>query len=145
MKVGVPKEIKQSEFRVGLTPASVRELVSAGHDVLVESAAGSGIGFEDADYESAGALIAACAEEVFAKSELVDPDRTSADLAFPTKYRSGRGPLCASLAPVPGPSSSNDPVDAETSIVMSRASELPEGATAATRRRLTAQERRKRT
>jgi alanine dehydrogenase len=71
MKVGVPKEIKASELRVGLTPASVRELVSAGHDVLVESAAGSGIGFEDPDYERAGARIAVCAEEVFASSELI--------------------------------------------------------------------------
>jgi len=71
MKVGVPKEIKIHEYRVGLVPAGVRELVDAGHQVLVETGAGAGIGFEDAHYQAAGAGIAQRAEDVFAASDLV--------------------------------------------------------------------------
>jgi alanine dehydrogenase len=71
MKIGVPKEIKIHEYRVGLVPAGVRELVDAGHQVLVQSGAGSGIGFEDSHYQSAGALIAQRAQDVFATSDLV--------------------------------------------------------------------------
>jgi alanine dehydrogenase len=71
MKIGVPKEIKVHEYRVGLVPAGVRELVEGGHQVLVQSGAGAGIGFEDADYRAAGAKIAAQAAEVFAASELI--------------------------------------------------------------------------
>ena len=57
MKVGVPKEIKNHEYRVGLVPASVRELTLRGHEVFVESSAGAGIGVEDSEYEAAGASI----------------------------------------------------------------------------------------
>jgi alanine dehydrogenase len=57
MRIGVPREIKVHEYRVGLTPAAVAELVTAGHQVIVERNAGSGIGFHDADYQSAGASI----------------------------------------------------------------------------------------
>ena len=71
MKIGVPKEIKIHEYRVGLVPAGVRELVDAGHQVLVQTGAGAGIGFEDSHYQAAGAKIAAKAEEVFANSDLV--------------------------------------------------------------------------
>jgi alanine dehydrogenase len=71
MKIGVPKEIKIHEYRVGLVPAGVRELVDAGHQVLVQSGAGAGIGLEDSHYKSAGAEIAARAEDVFANAELV--------------------------------------------------------------------------
>src|SRR5919106_6526787 len=71
MRIGVPKEIKTHEYRVGLTPASVRELVEHGHEVLVESDAGDAIGLGDAMYQSAGARIAAHAEEVFAGAELI--------------------------------------------------------------------------
>jgi alanine dehydrogenase len=71
MKIGVPKEIKIHEYRVGLVPAGVRELVDAGHQVLVQTGAGAGIGFEDAHYQAAGATIAQRAEDVFAASELV--------------------------------------------------------------------------
>jgi alanine dehydrogenase len=71
MQIGVPKEIKIHEYRVGLVPAGVLELVRAGHQVLVETGAGSGIGFEDAHYRAAGATIAADAAEVFAASALV--------------------------------------------------------------------------
>ncbi len=71
MRVGVPKEIKVHEYRVGLTPGSVRELVAQGHDVLVETGAGAAIGFSDAAYRAAGATIAATAAEVFATAALI--------------------------------------------------------------------------
>ena len=71
MKIGVPKEIKVHEYRVGLVPAGVRELVNAGHSVVVQTGAGSGIGFGDADYQAAGASIAATAADVFGGAELI--------------------------------------------------------------------------
>ena len=71
MKIGVPKEIKIHEYRVGLVPAGVLELVRAGHQVLVETGAGSGIGFEDAHYRAAGATIAAHAAEIFTAADLI--------------------------------------------------------------------------
>jgi alanine dehydrogenase len=71
MQVGVPKEIKPQEYRVGLTPGAAREYVAAGHTVLVEKTAGSGIGADDEAYRKAGARIASNAEEVFAKAEMV--------------------------------------------------------------------------
>ena len=71
MRVGVPKEIKSGEYRVGLTPGSVRELVHHGHDVIVETGAGAGIGFDDAAYATVGASVAPTAEDVFAAAELV--------------------------------------------------------------------------
>ena len=71
MLIGVPKEIKNHEYRVGLVPSSVRELVHNGHQVIVETNAGGGIGFTDSDYEAAGASIVTTAAEIFAKSEMV--------------------------------------------------------------------------
>jgi alanine dehydrogenase len=71
MLVGVPKEVKNNEYRVGLVPASVRELVHHGHRVVVETRAGEGIGFTDEDYRAAGAEIAPEAESVFAKADMI--------------------------------------------------------------------------
>ncbi len=71
MRIGVPKEIKNREYRVGLTPPSVAELVAAGHDVIVESGAGHGIDFSDRSYEKAGATIAADAAEVFKTADMI--------------------------------------------------------------------------
>ena len=71
MRVGVPKEIKVHEYRVGLTPASVAELVAAGHEVFVEARAGSGIDFADAAYEKVGAKILPTATDVFAQSDMI--------------------------------------------------------------------------
>jgi alanine dehydrogenase len=71
MKIGVPKEIKTLEFRVGMTPAGVHELVHDGHQVFVETGAGAGIGMSDADYQQAGATVLGSAEEVFAKGDLI--------------------------------------------------------------------------
>ena len=62
MLVGVPKEIKDNEYRVGLVPSTVRELVAHGHTVLVETGAGLGAGLADADYVAAGAEIVPTAE-----------------------------------------------------------------------------------
>ena len=64
MRVGVPKEIKVHEYRVGLVPASVAELTAAGHEVIVETKAGTGIDFSDQDYVDVGAIIAPSAAEV---------------------------------------------------------------------------------
>ena len=71
MRVGVPKEIKTHEYRVGLVPGSVRELVHRGHEVMVETAAGAGIGFPDAAYQAVGARVLPSAEAVFAEAELI--------------------------------------------------------------------------
>ena len=71
MKISVPKEIKNHEYRVGLVPHSVAELTGLGHDVFVETQAGAGIGFSDADYEAAGAKILANAKETFEIADLI--------------------------------------------------------------------------
>jgi alanine dehydrogenase len=71
MKVGVPREIKTHEYRVGLTPGAVREYVAAGHSVVVETNAGAGIGATDDSYRKAGAVILDSAREVFASSQMI--------------------------------------------------------------------------
>src|SRR5262245_3722534 len=71
MLIGVPKEIKVREYRVGLTPTSVRELTAHGHEVLVETGAGAGIGMDDETYTRAGARIATASPEIFAAADLI--------------------------------------------------------------------------
>lgn len=71
MKIGVPKEIKVHEYRVGLTPPSVAELVAAGHEVFVETGAGLGIDFDDSAYTGVGAKILGTAAEVFAAADMI--------------------------------------------------------------------------
>ena len=71
MLIGVPKEIKNHEYRVGFTPTSVREAVRNGHQVLVQNGAGLGIGSSDADYVAAGAKMVAEAPEIFAKADMI--------------------------------------------------------------------------
>lgn len=71
MLIGVPKEIKNNEYRVGLTPAGARELIAHGHQIFVEQGAGTAIGLNDADYARAGVTISASAEAVFARAELI--------------------------------------------------------------------------
>ncbi len=87
MHVGVPKEIKIHEYRVGLTPPSVAELTAAGHAVTVETGAGSGIDFTDADYVAAGASVVATAAEVFAAADMI------------VKVKEPQLPECAMLRP----------------------------------------------
>ena len=71
MLIGVPKEIKNHEYRVGLTPESVAELVQDGQSVIIETGAGEGIGAYDADYEAAGAQIQPTAADIFAKADMI--------------------------------------------------------------------------
>ncbi|TCD12326.1 alanine dehydrogenase [Oricola cellulosilytica] len=71
MRVGCPKEIKNHEYRVGLTPGSVREYVANGHTVIIETNAGAGIGADDAAYSAAGAKVVDSAKDVFAQSDMI--------------------------------------------------------------------------
>lgn len=71
MLIGVPKEIKNHEYRVGLTPASARQLVEHGHSVVIETNAGADIGFENEDYIAAGARIIDSAEKIFASADMI--------------------------------------------------------------------------
>src|SRR5687768_11978039 len=81
MRIGVPTEIKDNEYRVGMTPAGVRDLTSDGHEVLVQKGAGNGSGFSDDEYVAAGGTILPDADAVFAEAEMIvkvkepiDPD-----------------------------------------------------------------------
>ncbi|MBI3230549.1 MAG: alanine dehydrogenase [Burkholderiales bacterium] len=87
MLVGLPKEIKNHEYRVGLTPASVRELTSRGHQVLVENNAGAAIGLTDEQYVAAGATMVAQASEIFARADMI------------VKVKEPQLPECAMLRP----------------------------------------------
>ena len=69
MKIGVPKEIKNNENRVGLTPEAAASLVENGHSVFIESSSGSGIGFFDHDYKNVGCKILACARALYENSD----------------------------------------------------------------------------
>ena len=71
MIIGVPKEIKNHEYRIGLTPAGVKELVVNGHDVIVENNGGAAIGFENEQYITAGAKIIDTAAEIFATADMI--------------------------------------------------------------------------
>src|SRR5579864_8631596 len=71
MRIGVPKEIKPDEYRVGLTPGSVREVVHHGHAVVVEQGLGQGIGLTDDDYRRAGATIAADPAEIYGTADMI--------------------------------------------------------------------------
>ena len=71
MRIGVPKEVKTHEYRVGLIPSAARELVHHGHGVAIQSGAGAGIGYDDRDYQRAGATIVDSAEEIFAGCDMV--------------------------------------------------------------------------
>ncbi len=71
MKIGIPKEIKTHEYRVGMPPPGVRELTSRGHEVFVETNAGHGSGFDDQDYEAVGATIMGTASDVFSRAEMI--------------------------------------------------------------------------
>ncbi|KPP84372.1 MAG: alanine dehydrogenase [Rhodobacteraceae bacterium HLUCCO07] len=71
MKIGCPREIKPQEFRVGMTPVAAQEAVAHGHEVIIETGAGMGAGFDDAAYKAAGATIIDTAEEVFASADMI--------------------------------------------------------------------------
>ena len=71
MKVGIPKEIKDNENRVGMTPAGVAEMVKHGHEVFVQHTAGEGSGFRDEQYQNVGATILGTIEEIYATADLI--------------------------------------------------------------------------
>lgn len=71
MKVGVPKEIKEQEYRVALPPSAAYQLIKRGHRVIVEKDAGAGVGFPDSDYAEAGAHIVSDHKAVFAEADLI--------------------------------------------------------------------------
>ncbi len=71
MIIGVPKEIKTDEFRVGMTPSGVMELIKAGHSVMVERGAGLGSGFEDAQYLNTGAVLIESANDLYAAADMI--------------------------------------------------------------------------
>jgi len=84
MLIGIPKEIKDHEYRVGATPSGVRELVNAGHQVLVQKDAGASIDFSDEQYVAAGAQIGATAADVYGKAEMIlkvkEPQKSECDM-----------------------------------------------------------------
>ena len=71
MRIGVTKEIKADEYRVGLVPATIKELTAKGHDVMVQTLAGEGAGISDDDYAAAGARVVANADEIFSRAQLL--------------------------------------------------------------------------
>ena len=71
MKIGLPAEIKKEEYRVGLTPSSAGEYVNCGHSVMVESGAGRGSGFSDAEYQQHGCTIAGSRRQLFDEADMV--------------------------------------------------------------------------
>ncbi|MGH8878600.1 MAG: alanine dehydrogenase, partial [Stackebrandtia sp.] len=71
MKVGIPREVKNHEYRVAITPSGVHEFVRAGHEVVIEAGAGEGSSIPDADFAAAGAVLLATADEVWAQAELI--------------------------------------------------------------------------
>lgn len=87
MLIGVPKEIKNNEYRVGLVPGSVRELTANGHQVAVQCGAGAGIGFDDSVYEQAGAVIVETAVEIFQVADMIvkvkEPQATECKMLRP--------------------------------------------------------------
>lgn len=101
MRIGVPKEIKNQEYRVGLTPSSVRALVAAGHDILVETHAGAGIDLWDEDYIQAGAIIIDTPARIFAETDMIVKVKELQPQEY-TLLRDGQI-LCAFLHLAPDP------------------------------------------
>ncbi|MBN2870498.1 MAG: alanine dehydrogenase [Campylobacterales bacterium] len=83
MVIGVPKEIKIDEFRVGITPSGARELIKHGHCVLIESGAGAGSGFDDHSYLNVGAVIIESAEDVYSQAEMIIKVKEPIDIEYP--------------------------------------------------------------
>jgi alanine dehydrogenase len=89
LQIGIPKEIKNNEYRVGMTPGGVEMLAKAGHSIVVEKAAGSGTGFADSEYEKAGATILGTADEVFEKADMIIKIKEPLDPEF-ARLRKGQ-------------------------------------------------------
>ncbi|MEZ5594156.1 MAG: alanine dehydrogenase [Gammaproteobacteria bacterium] len=111
MLIGVPKEIKNHEYRVGLAPASVREVVHHGHQVIVEHNAGVGIGAADAQYEAAGASIIAAAADIFARADMIV--KVKEPLASERKMLRSGQILFTYLHLAPDPAQTKDLIDSD--------------------------------
>lgn len=109
MLIGVPKEIKVREYRVGLVPANVRELVARGHEVIVEAGAGDGIGASDEHYQAAGATIIKSAQEIFERARLII--KVKEPQAVERKWLGQGQILFTYLHLAPDPEQANDLVD----------------------------------
>src|SRR5688572_8366300 len=107
MLIGVPKEIKNHEYRVGLTPGSVREIVAQGHPVVVQAGAGAGIGAADTEYTAAGARVLPTAEEVFERAEMIV--KVKEPQAAERKRLKREPVLCTYLHLAPDPEQTRDP------------------------------------
>ena len=83
MNIGLPREVKDNEFRVGLVPAGVHALSKDGHQVLIESNAGEGSGFSDEEYQAAGGTIVASADDLYSSSDLVVKVKEPTSQKFP--------------------------------------------------------------
>ena len=126
MRVGVPKEIKDHEYRVGLVPSSVAELVRHGHAVTVERSAGQGAGLEDALYVAAGARIAGSAEEVFGEAELIVKVKEPLE---PERRRLQRGQvLFTYLHLAPDPAQTKDLLQSSVTAIAYETVTAPSGA-----------------
>ncbi len=102
MKIGIPKEIKDHEYRVGMIPASVHALVQAGHEVMVEAGAGVGSGFEDVEYVAAGARIIPQAAEVWSAAEMIIKVKEPIEPEYPLLQTGQLLFTYLHLAPLPG-------------------------------------------
>ncbi len=109
MLIGVPKEIKVREYRVGLVPANVRELVARGHEVIVEAGAGDGIGAEDKQYQMAGATVIKSAQEIFERAQLIV--KVKEPQAIERKWLRAGQILFTYLHLAPDPELTNDLID----------------------------------
>ncbi len=102
MRVGIPKEVKDHEYRVGMMPAGVHALVEAGHEVIVETHAGEGSGFLDEEYERAGARILPSAEEAWAGAEMIVKVKEPIEAEYPRLQDGQTLFTYLHLAPLPG-------------------------------------------
>jgi len=101
MKIGIPREVKNNEHRVAITPSGVRELLGYGHDVVVEQEAGVGSSILDEEYVAAGAKILASAQEVWAFGELILKVKEPVAEEYPRMPRGPAPTRCCPLAPPP--------------------------------------------
>ena len=139
MHIGVPREIKTQEYRVGLIPASVRELTHHGHTVTVEIGAGAGVNFTDDDYRAAGAEIAPDAATVFAAAEMIVKVKEPQASEFPL-LREGqiqglqhtRGPMASSAlktirSDLPASFTATHQTNQLSILCLAQTGELPDG------------------
>jgi alanine dehydrogenase len=126
MLIGVPKELKDNEYRVGIVPSTVRELTDKGHQVLVEAGAGSGAGLPDADYRAAGAEMVADADAVYSRAALIV--KVKEPLAAERKKLNRGQVLLAYLHLAPDPEQTEDLIRAGVTAIAYETVTSPQGA-----------------